>query len=219
MARHGDDAREALLDAAEELFARHGIDAVSNRRIAEHAGSANHSAIAYHFGSRDDLLRALYARHVEAMAARRAVLLATLGPDRTLRDLVVSRLLPFVQVLAALPRPSWRARFLAQLRSVPAAAELVRGGADVAELARDLDTLLAETDGVSRRVMTARSGLLGHMVLGVCAEYEERMETGEQEGDWITVGWFLVDAAAGMLAAPVTRPDETTHLPAGLSPL
>lgn len=58
MGSYGDRVRQALLDSAEELFAAHGIDAVSNRRIAEHAGNSNHSAVNYHFGSRDELIRA-----------------------------------------------------------------------------------------------------------------------------------------------------------------
>lgn len=51
MGSYGDRVRQALLDSAEELFAAHGIDAVSNRRIAEHAGNSNHSAVNYHFAA------------------------------------------------------------------------------------------------------------------------------------------------------------------------
>ncbi|WP_280505436.1 TetR/AcrR family transcriptional regulator, partial [Nocardia farcinica] len=71
MARHGDQSRQALLDAAEELFATQGIDSVSNRRIAEFAGQANHSAVAYHFGGRDDLIRAIFDRHEQPVRGRR----------------------------------------------------------------------------------------------------------------------------------------------------
>ncbi|MEK8228766.1 helix-turn-helix domain-containing protein [Oerskovia sp. M15] len=77
MGQHSDRARETLLTSAEELFARYGIDAVSNRRITEHAGTANHSAIAYHFGGRDELLRALLDRHLEEMNRRRTALVAS----------------------------------------------------------------------------------------------------------------------------------------------
>jgi len=46
--------REALLDAAESLFAAHGYAAVGVREIVERAG-ANIAAVNYHFGSKGDL--------------------------------------------------------------------------------------------------------------------------------------------------------------------
>src|SRR5690606_17611446 len=86
MARHGDQSRQALLDAAEELFATQGIDSVSNRRIAEFAGQANHSAVAYHFGGRDDLIRAIFDRHEQPVRGRRAELAARLPADPEVTD-------------------------------------------------------------------------------------------------------------------------------------
>ena len=206
MGRHSDKAREALLDAAEELFAQDGIDAISNRRIAEHAGMANHSAIAYHFGSRDELLRALLVRHTEPMDARRRELAAQLGPDPTVYDLVRSRILPYVEVLESLPRPSWRAQCLMQLRSVPSATAMAEDLLKELDVEVDVTFLLAKADAISTDVMRARSSLVGYLVLGVCAEYEANMNAGTQRGDWIGVGYFLIDAAAGMLSAPASRP-------------
>lgn len=208
MGRHSDRAREELLDAAEELFAREGIDAVSNRRITEHAGSANHSAIAYHFGTREDLIRALLSRHLEPMNDRRQQLLAQLGPDPSVHDIIRCRLLPFIDVLNALPRPSWRAQFLSQLRTVPSAVAVIEDLAGRQGLGGDVNSVIAKVEGVTEQVMRARSGILGHLVLGVCAEYEARMNEGTQRGDWVDLGYFLIDAAAGMLSAPVSRSGE-----------
>jgi len=55
------DTREALLDAAERLFADRGFAGVGVREIVEHAG-ANIAAISYHFGSKADLYRETVAR-------------------------------------------------------------------------------------------------------------------------------------------------------------
>ena len=49
----------ALLMAAERLFAAQGLEAVSTRMIAKEAGHKNHSALQYHFGSRDGLIEAI----------------------------------------------------------------------------------------------------------------------------------------------------------------
>ena len=62
---------EALLDAAERLFAEHGYAAVGIREISEAAG-ANIAAIKYHFGSKSDLYIACVRRAMERHGARAA---------------------------------------------------------------------------------------------------------------------------------------------------
>lgn len=57
------DTREALLDAAESLFAEHGVQAASLRAITQQAG-ANLAAVHYHFGSKEGLVRAVFSRRV-----------------------------------------------------------------------------------------------------------------------------------------------------------
>lgn len=205
------------MDAAEELFARDGIDAVSNRRITERAGTANHSAVAYHFGNRDALILALLDRHLSATEARRAERLASLGRDPGLHDLVACRILPVVDELASLPVPSWRARFLRQARSVPSVMTVL---AAKASDPGDFDILVQHTplsaDEGSRRVMQARAGLISFLVSGVCAEYEARLEGDVNEGSWVDVGYFLVDSVMGLLTAPVTHP--SSYLPRASMP-
>ena len=57
------DTREALLDAAESLFAEHGVQAASLRAITQQAG-ANLAAVHYHFGSKEGLVRAVFSRRI-----------------------------------------------------------------------------------------------------------------------------------------------------------
>lgn len=214
MGTHSDKAREVLLDAAEELFARHGIDAVSNRRITEHAGTANHSAIAYHFGGRDELMRALLGRHLEEMNRRRAAMIAGLGEDAGVRELLAAMLLPWLDHLASLPTPSWRARFLFQVRSVPSVAGPLSGVAvgspQVEGLIQRLQTALGH---VPAEVIRGRSMILGSMVLGVSAGYEARIQAQEEAPNWTAVGYFFIDACTGMLSAPATHPDDFASIP------
>ena len=56
--------RDLILDAAARLFAERGVDNVSIAEIVRAAGQRNTSAVHYHFGSRDEVLRAVLARHV-----------------------------------------------------------------------------------------------------------------------------------------------------------
>ena len=58
--------KEALLDAAEELFAEYGFAATSLRAITA-AAQVNLAAVNYHFGSKEALVDAVFARRVEPM--------------------------------------------------------------------------------------------------------------------------------------------------------
>lgn len=216
MGKHSDKAREVLLDSAEELFALHGIDAVSNRRITEHAGTANHSAIAYHFGDRDALLRALLSRHREEMSKRRLDLIATLPDDAGVRDILACMILPWIEYLASRPMPSWHARFLFQVRSVPSVAEVLESSLMASpEVEALIHRMQAALDHVPPEVVRGRALILGPMVLGVCASYEGQIQNGERVPNWRGVGYFFIDSCSGMLSAPVTHPEDYITFPEG----
>jgi AcrR family transcriptional regulator len=76
--RGPESGRDAIMDAAERLFAERGIDAVSLRTINTEAGYSV-AALHYHFGTRDGLVRALLERAQPPMLAQRAGLLAALA--------------------------------------------------------------------------------------------------------------------------------------------
>ena len=77
--------REAILAAAEELFATNGFNAVSVRDIA-HAAGANPGSVTYHFKTKDGLLLEIYRRHCGPMNLRRSELLAAARRVRDLQD-------------------------------------------------------------------------------------------------------------------------------------
>lgn len=66
---------DALIRAAEDLFAARGSDTVSLREITAAARATNASAIQYHFGGRRGLIRALMAKHEAVIEQRRHELL------------------------------------------------------------------------------------------------------------------------------------------------
>jgi AcrR family transcriptional regulator len=68
-----------VLDAAEDLFGRHGYAATTLRAVTEAAG-ANVAAVNYHVGSKEDLLRAVVGRAARELGAERDRLLAGAGP-------------------------------------------------------------------------------------------------------------------------------------------
>jgi AcrR family transcriptional regulator len=94
MGRDATETREKLVRAAEQLFARHGLD-VPIREIHALAGQRNASAIQYHFGGRDELLAAIVERHApsaEDMALVRADLESRRDDPRRFIEAIVRRL-------------------------------------------------------------------------------------------------------------------------------
>jgi AcrR family transcriptional regulator len=73
--RDPEPARRSLIRAGERLFADRGITTVALREIDVAAGQKNSSALHYHFGSREGLLRAILAQHVDAVRDARLMLL------------------------------------------------------------------------------------------------------------------------------------------------
>ncbi|QDU66571.1 TetR/AcrR family transcriptional regulator [Engelhardtia mirabilis] len=101
------DTRTRLLDAAERLFAERTFASTSLRQITA-AADANIAAVHYHFGSKDELFRAVFHRRVGPVNDRRlqglrALLTAAAPAEPSLED-----------VLRALVEPA------AALRATPA---------------------------------------------------------------------------------------------------
>jgi len=64
--KHSTDTKERLLDAAEEVFAREGYRAASLRAITARA-AVNLAAVNYHYGSKRELVEAVFARRLQTM--------------------------------------------------------------------------------------------------------------------------------------------------------
>lgn len=90
------DTREAILDAALELFAAHGYDGVSIRQITGRAG-VNVASVHYHFGGKEAVLRGVTDRVMGPLNDRRIELLATV--------LDASSPAPLERILDAFVRP------------------------------------------------------------------------------------------------------------------
>ena len=91
-ARQGGDTRGRILDAAEALFACHGIDGTSMRLITSRAG-ANLAAVNYHFGGKDGLVRAVFQRRLAELNRRRLAALDALEAQAAGAPLRPSRIL------------------------------------------------------------------------------------------------------------------------------
>lgn len=123
MAPNPETTQRLLIDAGETLFAERGIDAVSVREIIAAAGVRNSTALQYHFGSRDGLLRAVLLKHHRGIEANRHALLdeyeQTHRADPDLRALVAAFVRPAAAMLADPDGGRAYLRIMAQLVNRP----------------------------------------------------------------------------------------------------
>lgn len=200
--------REAILTAAERLFAEHGVFAVSNRQVSEAAGQGNNAAVGYHFGTKTDLVRAIEHKHAVPVERLREQRVAEIGDSAELRDWIGCLVLPLTDHLTALGNPTWYARFAAQVMADPAYYKTVSRDA----LA--LPALVKVLEGTSRclpelpgHVRTERNIMARNLLIHSCADYERALAEGSAlpPTSWRTAASGLIDAIVGLWRAPVTR--------------
>ncbi|GAA2828630.1 helix-turn-helix domain-containing protein [Nonomuraea rubra] len=199
--------REAILDAAERLFAEHGVGEVSNRRISEAAGQGNHFAVGYHFGTKADLVRAIVHRYTAALEERRLRLLEEIGGSGDLRDWVSCLVRPATEHLDALGPASRRAQCMAQITTVPALRQIVIDeSAGTPSMRATLDGMLRLLPGLPEQVRQERAGLCRLLLVHALAERERALNEGDPAArtTWDATATGLVDALTGLWLAPST---------------
>jgi AcrR family transcriptional regulator len=197
--------REALLDAAERLFAERGLYAVSLSEIGRAAHQQNRSVIQYHFGSRERLIEAVATRHLASANAHRAELLHTLditGRAHDLRALVETLILPPFHQTETLRSHYFRflLRWSFGVQSSDVFTALLQSAdtSAFAETVSRIDGLLADVDAEVRQ-FRYRNAFMG--VIRALAEREAALERpGELDERFVVTA--LTDMVTGLLGAP-----------------
>lgn len=211
------DGRSKLIEAAEYLFAESGIDGPSLREIARTAGQQNTSAVQYHFGDRDKLLKAVLSKHVGDIERRRHSILdhQELAQRSETMDLAAALVLPavaklddaaggpeYLQIVSEIVfRPS---RFTGIL--VPS-----RGDSSILRWSRLVEPFLPA--GAVGRPLHRRFTAIRFMH----AELASRARR-KQQGDHRLFIYHLIDIIAAILSAPLSestakllQPIEDSH--------
>ena len=201
--------RKALLDAAERLFAEYGVYAIANRQISEAAGQGNNTAVTYHFGTKADLVRALVRTHAEQIETIRTGMLAGIGDSSELRDWVDCSVRPVTRHLEELGRPSWYARFIAQVTADPALytiaeEEFYAASPSLTRLEEGLTRCVPE---LPERVRAERALMTMHLIVQMSVDRERALAdtTHTPRATWQDAATGLVDALVALWRAPVTR--------------
>jgi AcrR family transcriptional regulator len=136
---------EALLLAAERLFAEHGMENVSMRQIVSAAGQANHYAVQHHFGDESGLIRAILEMRLPEVNAIRARMLRSCARSKNLdtRALVRALFLPLAQFVDDGGRHT-HARFMLRLQERDPSASFMIEFQSQAPTATDVVAILRE---------------------------------------------------------------------------
>ncbi|MER6226806.1 TetR/AcrR family transcriptional regulator [Streptomyces sp. 900105755] len=199
--------REAILDAAERLFAEQGVYAVSNRQVSEAAGQGNNAAVGYHFGTKADLVRAVAARHFGRIEEIRVRLLTETGDSDDIRDRVDCLVRPITEHLASLGSPTWYARFCAQVMTDPALYDImVEESLTSPSLRQAVEALNRRLPELPAEVRAERGLMARTLILHTCAERERALAEGTPtpRATWSDAATGLTDALLGLWLAPVS---------------
>jgi AcrR family transcriptional regulator len=199
------DTRDKLLSAAEQLFAERGVDAVSLREITRVAGARNVIAVQYHFEDRAGVLRAILAKHLPDVDARRHALLDEIdaGGEPTARAMAGALVRPLAAKLAD---PAGGPAFLqvhAELLNRPARRVAAPDG-ESGSLQRWREAVVPVIDPLARRLHRRWTTIVHTGV-----ELGRRARTAPHTDDRLFTS-YLVDVVAAMLTAPVSG--ETARL-------
>jgi AcrR family transcriptional regulator len=200
--------QEAILKAAERLYAEHGVFAVSNRQVSEAAGQGNNAAVGYHFGTKTDLVRAIEQKHRASMERLLQRMVADTGDSAELRDWIACLVRSLTEHLAQLGNPTWYARFAAQALADPAYHKIVIKDALASP------ALVQVVDGITRclpdlpaAVVTERNIMARNLMMHTCADFERAFAEGAAVPriSWEAAASGLIDAIVGLWLAPVTE--------------
>lgn len=96
-----EETRNQIKAAAQMLFARHGVDAVTVQQIVDAAGQRNNAALHYHFRSKEELIRQMVVDGATVLEERRRDMLGEIearGGPKTIRELIVVLVMPVIEL-------------------------------------------------------------------------------------------------------------------------
>jgi AcrR family transcriptional regulator len=207
-----EDTRERILDAAERMFAERGFAATSIRDVTAEAG-VNLAAVHYHFGSKDDLVRAVFERVLVPSNAHRLAMMreAELRPGGArVEDLLRAFILPELQLVSELgERGPAVARLMGRMLSEPTDAvhSLVMemfsevGGRFIGDLQEALPELGAEE--VVFRMQCVVAILTFFMSQNIPTQWK-LVDLSEPESSAERLIGFLLPAMTAPATTPVT---------------
>ena len=197
----GSSPKQQLVLTAERLFAQRGLDGVPLRQIGTEAGTANKSAVQYHFGSKQGLIEAILSNRLDYLTRRRRLLRARASID-DLRQVVEAHLLPLIEL--AEDENCFYLPFLEQLlRYDSTIRPLATLPAEHEESHQDyVDRVGALIDHVPQPVRDNRIHQVSAMCVHACADRHRALTFGTATSSYALHVSAFLDGVVALLAAP-----------------
>lgn len=206
---HLTTAAEAILKAAEKLFATKGLDLVSTREIARAAGQKNHSALQYHFGDRHELIDAILDYRMIPLNQRRLEMLVVIenaGQTHNVRELVSALVLPLVSEISKAPEDSYYISLMSQLFTRHQAHIVFNGDKSRASGLWSIIEYLAGSLGLSDEERLARMTFVGTQIVHTLAGWDHLRRTQPElmtnEILMVRTEWLISFLEGALLSKP-----------------
>ncbi|NQV56240.1 MAG: CerR family C-terminal domain-containing protein [Rhodospirillales bacterium] len=169
--QRGDETRAQLLDAALQLFAVEGYEAVSTRQLAAKSGT-NIAAIGYHFGGKRELYRALLHQLVAdtepffgpASNGLRAAIIEAKGNQAALAEIVSGFVQQLLSIFIGSDFMRWRAPLVMHEYSNPSEDFDILYQGRIAPLHQSITAIVSAALG--RDDNDPRCAIRAHAVMG-----------------------------------------------------
>jgi len=96
-----EETKNQIKAAAQMLFARHGVDAVTVQQIVDAAGQRNNAALYYHFRTKEELIRQMVVDGAAVLDARRREMLDDMekrGGPASIREVMLVLIMPVIEL-------------------------------------------------------------------------------------------------------------------------
>ena len=197
--KRADQTKAALMRAVEKLAAEKGLSEVSTREILDAAGQKNQSALQYHFGTKDNLFRAVIQMRTTQLDNRRIEMFKEFGSSADLDQLLEILIRPLAEI--ALDEEGGRdyVGFLSQAMTQPD-FDLTKAiqAYDIAGLERALDLLEAEIPELDEAARRYKMSLLFDFTIMTVCRWSREGEDRKPVDDFVA---FLVRLGKSVVRA------------------
>src|SRR6266436_2119901 len=209
-----EETRNQIKAAAQMLFARHGVDAVTVQEIVDAAGQRNNAALYYHFRTKEELIRQMVVDGAAVLDARRREMLDAMekrGGRASIREVMLVLIMPVIELGED---ERWRGyiRFISHLQaSDPKALRDAlnnRWNAGYVECFNHLKRLLP----LPVAIVEQRLSIFAIYANAVLSAHEAALESRNTKSSRLWGQPFTIENILDMLEAAITCPPSQASL-------
>jgi AcrR family transcriptional regulator len=214
-----EQTRDQIKVAAQMLFARHGVDAVTVQQIVDAAGQRNNAALYYHFRTKEELIRQMVVDGAAVLDRRRREMLDEMGKrgrPASIREVMLVLIMPVIELSED---ERWRGyiRFTSHLQAsdpkVLRDALNNRWNASYVECFNHLKRMLP----LPAAIVEQRLPILTIYANAVLSAHEAALESRNTRSSRLWGQSFTIENILDMLEAAISCPPSRATLRTGMA--